>query len=72
VTIERATVGARLVLAPDWHPITCTKTECRKDRARGPKTIESFHTHATPPLPGQQGDEVLGGLDDLSDKAIAS
>ena len=30
------------------------------------KTIESFHTRGTPPLPGQEP------LDDLSDKGIAS
>jgi hypothetical protein len=36
------------------------------------KTIESFHTHGTPPLPGQQGNEVVAGQDDLSEKGIAS
>ena len=36
------------------------------------KTIESFHTRGTPPLPAQHGDEMVGGVDDLSEKGIAS
>jgi catechol 2,3-dioxygenase len=49
--IEVANAGARLVLAPDWKPITWTEAERRKGQAWGLKTIESFHTHGTPPLP---------------------
>jgi catechol 2,3-dioxygenase len=49
--VEVAHAGARLILAPDWKTITWTETERRKGQAWGLKTIESFHTHGTPPLP---------------------
>ena len=42
--------GARLVLAPDWIPISWTPAERAKGQAWGLKTIESFHTHGTPPV----------------------
>ena len=42
--VEVANAGARLVLAPDWKPITWTEAERRKGQAWGLKTIESFHT----------------------------
>ena len=48
--IEVANAGARLVLAPDWKPIVWTEAERRKGQAWGLQTIESFHTHGTPPL----------------------
>jgi catechol 2,3-dioxygenase len=51
--VEVANAGARLVLAPDWKPIRWTETERRKGQAWGLKTIESFHTHGTPPLEGE-------------------
>ncbi len=51
--VEVANAGARLVLAPDWKPITWTEAERRKGQAWGLKTIDSFHTHGTPPLPGE-------------------
>ncbi len=51
--VEVANAGARLVLAPDWKPIVWTEAERRKGQAWGLKTIESFHTHGTPPLPGE-------------------
>jgi catechol 2,3-dioxygenase len=51
--IEVAHAGARLILAPDWKTITWTETERKKGQAWGLKTIESFHTHGTPPLPGE-------------------
>lgn len=74
--VEVANAGARLVLAPDWKPITWTEAERKKGQAWGLKTIESFHTHGTPPLPdqspGQDGDEAVAGVDDLSEKGIAS
>ena len=70
--VEVANAGARLVLAPDWKPITWTEAERRKGQAWGLKTIESFHTHGTPPLPDQHGDGVARGVDDLADKGIAS
>lgn len=50
--VEVANAGARLVLAPDWRTITWTETERKKGQAWGLKTIESFHKHGTPPLPG--------------------
>lgn len=52
--VEVAHAGARLVLAPDWKTITWTEAERRKGQAWGLKTIESFHTHGTPPLPGEK------------------
>jgi catechol 2,3-dioxygenase len=48
--VEVACAGARLVLAPDWKPIRWTETERKKGQAWGLKTIESFHTHGTPPV----------------------
>ena len=48
--VEVANAGARLVLAPDWKPIRWTEAERRKGQAWGLKTIESFHTHGTPPV----------------------
>jgi catechol 2,3-dioxygenase len=51
--IEVANAGARLILAPDWQPIVWTEAERRKGQAWGLKTIDSFHTHGTPPLPGE-------------------
>lgn len=48
--VEVANAGARLVLAPDWTPIVWTEAERRKGQAWGLKTIESFHTHGTPPV----------------------
>jgi catechol 2,3-dioxygenase len=48
--VEVANAGARLVLAPDWKPIRWTEAERKKGQAWGLKTIESFHTHGTPPV----------------------
>ena len=48
--VEVANAGARLVLAPDWKPIVWTEAERKKGQAWGLKTIESFHTHGTPPV----------------------
>jgi catechol 2,3-dioxygenase len=48
--VEIANAGARLILAPDWQPITWTEEERKKGQAWGLKTIESFHTHGTPPV----------------------
>jgi catechol 2,3-dioxygenase len=48
--IEIANAGARLILAPDWETVTWTETERKKGQAWGLKTIESFHTHGTPPV----------------------
>ena len=48
--LELANSGARLILQPDWEPVTWTEAERAKGQAWGLKTIESFHTHGTPPL----------------------
>ena len=48
--IELCNAGARLVLDPDWKPINWTEAERAKGQAWGLKTIESFHTHGTPPV----------------------
>ncbi|MEU7856242.1 catechol 2,3-dioxygenase [Nonomuraea sp. NPDC049141] len=48
--IELCNPLTRLVLAPDWPLITWTEEERAKGQAWGLKTIESFHTHGTPPL----------------------
>lgn len=48
--VEVANAGARLILAPDWQTVTWTETERKKGQAWGLKTIESFHTHGTPPI----------------------
>jgi len=47
--VEVANAGARLILAPDWRPIVWNEAERKKGQAWGLKTIESFHTHGTPP-----------------------
>lgn len=47
--VELANSGARLILAPDWQPVVWTEAERRKGQAWGLKTIETFHTHGTPP-----------------------
>lgn len=49
--VEVANAGARLILAPDWEPVCWTETDRKKGQAWGLKTIESFHTHGTPPVP---------------------
>lgn len=49
--MELANAGARLILAPDWQPVVWTETERKKGQAWGLKTIETFHTHGTPPVP---------------------
>jgi len=48
--VELCNPGARLILAPDWRTITWTEPERAKGQAWGLKTIESFHTHGTPPI----------------------
>jgi catechol 2,3-dioxygenase len=48
--VELANAGARLILAPDWEPVVWTQAERMKGQAWGLKTIESFHTHGTPPV----------------------
>jgi catechol 2,3-dioxygenase len=48
--VEIANAGARLILDPDWQTVVWTETDRRKGQAWGLKTIESFHTHGTPPV----------------------
>ncbi|PCH45731.1 MAG: catechol 2,3-dioxygenase [Hyphomicrobiales bacterium] len=48
--VELANAGARLILQPDWETVTWTETDRKKGQAWGLKTIESFHTHGTPPV----------------------
>ncbi|MBV1703193.1 MAG: VOC family protein [Hyphomicrobiales bacterium] len=47
--VELANSGARLILAPDWEPVVWTEADRRKGQAWGLKTIDTFHTHGTPP-----------------------
>jgi catechol 2,3-dioxygenase len=53
--VELANAGARLILAPDWQTVTWTETERKKGQAWGLKTIETFHTHGTPPVLAPRG-----------------
>jgi len=48
--VELANAGARLILAPDHQPVVWTEAERKKGQAWGLKTIETFHTHGTPPV----------------------
>ncbi|MGI5169089.1 catechol 2,3-dioxygenase [Spirillospora sp. CA-253888] len=48
--VELCNPGARLILAPDWKTVTWTEAERAKGQAWGLQTIESFHTHGTPPV----------------------
>ena len=48
--IELDNPAARLVFAPDWEPIDWSEAERAKGQAWGLKTIDSFHTHGTPPV----------------------
>jgi catechol 2,3-dioxygenase len=48
--VELANAGARLILEPDWQPVIWTEADRKKGQAWGLKTIESFHTHGTPPV----------------------
>ena len=48
--VEVANAGARLILRPDWKPVAWTEAERKKGQAWGLKTIETFHTHGTPPV----------------------
>ena len=57
--VEIANAGARLILDPDWETVTWTETERKKGQAWGLKTIESFHTHGTPPV--QTGASLTDG-----------
>jgi catechol 2,3-dioxygenase len=47
---EISCAGARLLLAPDWKSVVWSEEERKKGQAWGLPTIESFHTHGTPPV----------------------
>jgi catechol 2,3-dioxygenase len=48
--IELCNPLTRLVTAPDWPVVTWTEAERSKGQAWGLKTIDTFHTHGTPPV----------------------
>ena len=48
--VELANAGARLILDPDWQTVVWTETERKRGQAWGLKTIDTFHTHGTPPV----------------------
>ena len=48
--VELCNAGARLMLAPDWPVVNWTQEDRAKGQAWGLKTIETFHTHGTPPV----------------------
>jgi catechol 2,3-dioxygenase len=48
--IELCNAGARLLLAPDHTVVSWTQAERTKGQAWGLKTIDTFHTHGTPPV----------------------
>jgi catechol 2,3-dioxygenase len=52
--VELANAGARLILAPDWEPVVWTQADRMKGQAWGLRTIESFHTHGTPPAKAKE------------------
>lgn len=48
--VELANSGARLILQPDWETVVWTEADRKKGQAWGLKTIDTFHTHGTPPV----------------------
>lgn len=48
--VELANAGARLILDPDWETVSWSEDDRKKGQAWGLKTIETFHTHGTPPV----------------------
>lgn len=55
--VELANAGARLILQPDWETVVWTEKDRKKGQAWGLKTIETFHTHGTPPVRRPAGDQ---------------
>ncbi|MEM7335117.1 MAG: catechol 2,3-dioxygenase [Chloroflexota bacterium] len=47
---EIANATARLIMAPDWKTIRWSEDERKKGQAWGLQTVQSFHTHGTPPV----------------------
>ena len=60
--VEVANSGARLLLAPDWKPITWSEAERKRGQAWGLQTAQSFHTYGTPPI----DDDPSGRAHDFS------
>ena len=52
--VELANAGARLILAPDHDPVVWTESERKKGQAWGLKTIDTFHTHGSPPVAAKE------------------
>ncbi len=48
--VELCNAAARLMLSPDWPVVSWTPEERARGQAWGLKTIETFHTHGTPPV----------------------
>jgi catechol 2,3-dioxygenase len=44
-------------LVPDWKTAVWNEAERKKGQTWGLKTIESFHTHGTPPAPRKEAAE---------------
>ncbi len=63
------TSGGRLIYAPDEPCVVWTEADRAKGQAWGVKTVESFHTYGTPPVPESDqppaaaGDDVLARPD---------
>jgi catechol 2,3-dioxygenase len=45
------TTGGYFVFDPEYEPVVWSEAERRKGQAWGVKTVESFHTYGTPPVP---------------------
>jgi catechol 2,3-dioxygenase len=43
--------GGYLILDPEWRPVVWTEAERAYGQAWGLKTVSTFHTHGTPPVP---------------------
>ena len=43
--------GGYLILDPEWKPVVWTEAERAYGQAWGLKTVSTFHTHGTPPVP---------------------
>ena len=73
--VEVANASARLMLVHGWKMITWTEEKRKKGQAREVKTIATFHTHGTPPLPpepGRHSTEVVVSVGDLPEQRIVS
>ncbi len=62
--VEVANAGARLVLAPDWKPITWTEAERKKGQAWG------LQDHRVVPYPRHAGGAARGQIGVIREHAI--